>query len=105
MVATIITPTLGLGTASRQRSRREGGGGGTRRWGVEDCGRRAWSRRRRGAVAGLNAGKEGWRGAEGRETHLATIDSCLQIPCYSTLVVVEQHVALAQPRSRRCSPR
>uniref|UniRef100_A0A804LNW6 Uncharacterized protein n=1 Tax=Zea mays TaxID=4577 RepID=A0A804LNW6_MAIZE len=30
---------------------------------------------------------------------------CSFPPCSSTLVVVEQHVALAQPRSRRCSPR
>jgi hypothetical protein len=75
MVATIIAPTLGLGTASRQRSRREGGGGGTQRWGGEDCGRRAWSRRRRGAGAGLSTGKKGWRGAEGRETHLTSLST------------------------------
>jgi hypothetical protein len=69
IVATTIAPMLGLGTANRQRSRRKGGGGRTRRWGGEDCGRRAWSRRRRGAVAGLSAGMKGWRRAEGRETH------------------------------------
>jgi hypothetical protein len=55
MVATTIAPTLGLGTARRQRSRREGGGGGSRRWGGEGCGRRAWSKRRRGALASLSA--------------------------------------------------
>jgi hypothetical protein len=57
LVTTIIAPSLSLGTASRPRRWR--GREGTRRRGGDGCGRRAWSRRRRGALGGLGAGGRG----------------------------------------------